>query len=52
MSADPTRSAARASYRPKFGNWTVYLDVPVPFTRRVLIIDLGLHPSLGWRYKR
>lgn len=34
-----------------WGSWTLYTDVVVPFTNYVLCIDLGRHPSFGYRWR-
>ena len=31
---------------------TIYTDIPIPFTKYVLIIDVGRHSCLGYRHKR
>lgn len=32
-------------------NGTLYLDIPIPFTRWILILDIGRHPDIGYRLK-
>ena len=48
--------------RPKFVRYGVYSDIPVPFTRYIICLDLGYHKNpgeplqpiwaLGYRYRR
>lgn len=46
-----TRSFSIGSWAT-VGNLTVYMDIPVPFTKYVVSLDIGRHSGIGYRWKR